>query len=786
MTKAPNKPPAAPAAPLKPTKAPAKAAPEFKGLCDIIDGIMKETGNEELTAVDRPVPTGLDLLDFYNGRYFRTPDGKGWSLAVGAPEGKMIGLVGYTGTGKSHPLDTILQTPTGPRCIGSLAVGDLVFGRDGRPTAVTGVFPRGVLPVYRVRFRDGTSVRCGADHLWKVRYATKKDTWNVLTTAQLVERGLKRNPGSGSYKYSIPLCDPVQYPKAELAFDPYTVGALIGDGSLTGNGPVLSCSDADADILERVRGTLSADYRLKRHGTGGSCPQYYISDAASDGPRAPNRLMAEIRRLELDVLSAHKRIPKEYLRSCVEDRVALLQGLMDTDGTSSGNRVRFSTTSPQLAEDVKELVQSLGGVAIVAKYDRDEIRAVEWEVRVRVTFNPFHCARKAAGWRASTKNPPVRYISGIEEEGAAEEQVCISVAAEDHLYLTEGFAATHNTTEAVQMGIAICLPYEGAMVYHFDLERAWSKERTAEICGMTMAETDRRYKRLKKAPLERIMAFTLNIHLTKIKEGKSNPAMWVVDVETGVRKLIPTVVLIDTVDALDSEIDEEALKAGSALAEAGAQAKANNRAAKRLSGIIGESNITVIWVNHIREKIQTGNTPEAKRIQHIGAKETIPGGHGFPQQSDLLLKLTPVGGALDMGEKMKIPGKVVRHIVVKTRLSYDGRAYNLILTKEGFDNDWSNLAFLASEKLLKGASSYLYLEHNGLQTRKFAMSQYKELVTTDANFREVANGVLLDALTALVPTPGSMEEADVIAAGRALIEAEGISLEEEAADLAAD
>jgi hypothetical protein len=103
--------------------------------------------------------------------------------------GKLILKIGYTGTGKQQSVNAIVQTPLGPRKLGDIAVGDMVFARNGKPTKVTGVFPQGVRPSYRITFRDGTSAVAGAEHLWAVQHRTakKKDVWQVKTTAEILE-----------------------------------------------------------------------------------------------------------------------------------------------------------------------------------------------------------------------------------------------------------------------------------------------------------------------------------------------------------------------------------------------------------------------------------------------------------------------------------------------------------------------------------------------------------------------------------------------------------------------
>ncbi len=110
-------------------------------------------------------------------------------------------------------------------------------------------------------------------------------------------------------------------------------------------------------------------------------------------------------------------IPKIFLLGSIEQRKALLNGLMDTDGCSHKNRISYSTMSLQLAKDVQTLVQSLGGTAIIRSTDRTkDNKGTEYSVNVKTFFNPFSCSRKAKEWKYSSKNPPSRYITEITKD----------------------------------------------------------------------------------------------------------------------------------------------------------------------------------------------------------------------------------------------------------------------------------------------------------------------------------------------------------------------------------
>lgn len=310
-----------------------------------------------------------------------------------------------------------------------------MFSVDGRETTVRGVYPQGLQPTYRVTFRDGRWTECSGDHLWRVSKSSKywKGTrrlcWQTITTEDILADGVhKRAEGNRvGYKWRVPVTAPVEHPEADLPLPPYTLGALIGDGTLAvrHGSVVLSICDTDQEILDHVRadGTNVFSTRQKQ-----GCTSSVISNVKS-----------RLQELGLRVKSPERFIPAAYKTASVAQRRALLAGLMDTDGTAWKGRTSFSTLSPQLAEDVAELVRSLGGVAIVRPPAR---RDGEVSVNVRMRECPFRLRRKAARWKPVEPTLQIQSIARVEDK----ESVCIAVDNPSRLYITRGYTVTHNTS----------------------------------------------------------------------------------------------------------------------------------------------------------------------------------------------------------------------------------------------------------------------------------------------------------------------------------------------------
>ena len=358
---------------------------------------------------------------------------------------KNILINAVAGSGKEQPIWCKVQTPKGKVEIGSLKIGDELFDIKGKKQIVEGVFPQGLKDYYKITFRDGSYTYCGLEHLWTVRKRASK-TMKTLSLSQIMESGIRYD--NGDPKYQIPLCSPVEYEEIPVKIDPYIIGLLIGDGSLTQKTPSLSFNIKEKEMMEEVQNILNyIRFNFKKTSENGLQTTLVSLDKESDN--LENIFFTEIKKLGLNVKSCDKFIPKEYLYNSIENRKRLLQGLMDSDGHCVKNRTGITNTSKQLIEDIKELVQSLGGTAIEQYTDERKDNKC-YTLNVKTFFCPFYKSIKRYNWKLSWKNPPSRYIYDIEKIGNCE-QICIKVSSEDQLYLTDNFIVTHNTSTLLML-----------------------------------------------------------------------------------------------------------------------------------------------------------------------------------------------------------------------------------------------------------------------------------------------------------------------------------------------
>ena len=371
-------------------------------------------------------------------------------------QGKAI-LGDQPGVGKSQNLSSLISTPKGWIKMGDIKVGDKIFHRDGGVCSVKEIYPQGIKKTYKVTFSDGFHTECSIDHLWSVRDKNRRrkngDDWTTKTLKEIVSLGIfdKMSPSrlktnrKPSLKWEIPIVSPILFKEKDYIIEPYVLGSLIGDGYICGKIVSISIPDFQLEIRDKILSKLPEDFKLceNRHG---SCPSYSITRNHSVGE---NIIKKEIKRLGLNIKSTHKFIPTEYLHGSVEQRTELLRGLMDTDGSALNNRINYHTHSEKLAFDISELVQSLGGIAKIKKYDRKhQNKNTEWRVNIKINICPFHLTSKKENWKKPTINYLNRYIKKVEEIKEEEHQ-CILVDSPDHTYITDHYIVTHNTLPSI-------------------------------------------------------------------------------------------------------------------------------------------------------------------------------------------------------------------------------------------------------------------------------------------------------------------------------------------------
>jgi len=347
-----------------------------------------------------------------------------WEMC--ASDEQYIAVAAPRGHAKAQSVDSKVLTPDGWVRLGDIRRGDKVIGRGGRPVTVRRAFRVSRMRMFRVTTRDGRTAVCNIGHVWEVECPSNRKgkiqqkTLDEIMTNWKVDRYDKRTGKTFTeYRYRIHP-ETVRFEERDLPIDPYTLGAWLGDGH-SASGRITS---ADPEILAYM------PYPTKKYS------KKYLYGVEG--------LTTKLR--ELGVLQ-DKYIPEEYLRASVDQRLRLLQGLMDTDGTvhRDGRIAYLGSSRKRLVEGAVALIRSLGGCATVSGgwTTCGEKRFYAWRVSCKLPkgMNPFRLKRKAEKWAGSTT--VASYIVAIEP---LEEMYGRCIQVEGGTYFTDDYLMTHNST----------------------------------------------------------------------------------------------------------------------------------------------------------------------------------------------------------------------------------------------------------------------------------------------------------------------------------------------------
>jgi hypothetical protein len=357
--------------------------------------------------------------------------------------------------GKLLALDTPVPTPDGLVPLGKIQVGATVFDEHGAPCRVTAVYDDIPQRAYRMVFSDGTEVLAGGEHQWvtltwgqchhyfrrdrpRDRHRGPRPTsfprewarWGSVKTSDDLAATV-HTPGGG-YRHSIPLAEPLDLPSRELPVDPYVFGAWLGDGG--SRDAVMCAGERDAGYF--VGRFMAAGYDVGARGLRNRVVHW-----------RPLGLERDLRMLGV---LGNKHVPADYLYASEPQRLALLQGLMDTDGYAGpGSAVEFCSTREQLAEAVLWLAASLGqrprmtkGVAMLDGIDHGPKYRVAWRASRQVFTLPRKARKITETW---TRESGSRTLVRCDRVPVLPMR-CLTVDSPNSMYLiTERCLPTHNT-----------------------------------------------------------------------------------------------------------------------------------------------------------------------------------------------------------------------------------------------------------------------------------------------------------------------------------------------------
>lgn len=396
---------------------------------------------------------------------------------------------GKAGSGKALENNSLIKTPNGDVKIGDIKVGDEVFNTYGSTSKVIGVYPQGEKEVWEVEFSDGVVIKCCEDHLWDYQTRSQRDRklgFKTATTREIQDMGIKTGSEKASkWNIYIPMTQPVQYKEKDNFIPPYLLGALIGDGNSSyGN---ISITNVEEDVLKNIeREANKIGYHLSKKGNSIS---YSLK---MNEHKKYSKLRTKLEELGLyNVNSYDKFIPRSYLESSVDERIQLLNGLIDTDGECRNSNYYYSTTSRQLCLDIVELVRSLGMTASYSERQtyytyngekRKGRKSYRVSIKTSEEMPKIHTSKKHESKWKKGQSSARRTIRRITPTGVKKEMTCIEVDSKDSLFLTDGFVVTHNTS--VVKGIVSVLKSRDDLKYATCALSGKASQRIKESSGL--------------------------------------------------------------------------------------------------------------------------------------------------------------------------------------------------------------------------------------------------------------------------------------------------------------
>lgn len=321
-------------------------------------------------------------------------------------------------------LNTKIPTPKGWTTVGQLKKNDIVFSQDGSPTKIiktTDIFYN--RSCYKITLDTKESFICDEGHNWTTQYETKKT--KDLTT-----------------KDRLPIPNPVQYAQRELILDPYLFGTWLGDGH-SNNARI---TNIDIEVINAFK---SAGYNLNQHKSDKVTYSILTTDNKRSNTTGPGILgslpnkNSFIYKLKYLNVYKNKHIPEDYLFNSINNRIALLQGLMDTDGyCSEQGRCVFSSSKKHIINQFIELIASLGLKPYINKPIKNNYRVT---FRSQGRFPIFRLKRKQQNVKVPVRNNAKYYNISMIERVQSTPVKCIAVDNETNTFLAGNYIPTHNT-----------------------------------------------------------------------------------------------------------------------------------------------------------------------------------------------------------------------------------------------------------------------------------------------------------------------------------------------------
>ncbi len=702
--------------------APSGAAPSLPPpidhaiLANFVRKIGKKIGEDEVALYDATDPR------------FRVP----YWISTGAPDldqklgggiagGRVVEIFSKNESeGKCVRWDTPILLHDG-RVVAACEVTetDTLVGPDGLPRNVVSIIT-GEAPMYRVTpFKNGDPFYVTGNHRLALRVRPNNDeSWSdvVMSVSEYLDKPEWWKPRH-PYLYKL---EGMDWPEAPLPVDPYYVGLWLGDGTTS---KVYEVTNEDEEViryLHDLADRLGMVVRSYAHGKWNITKGHKQGGSQNAGP-----LVTGMKSLRLHE-TGKSHIPGELLRNSRFVRLAVLAGLVDSDGYLLENRqIEVTLKEKSLIDDLAFLCRSLGFACSVREKPVTYKGEVFTFFRARIS-GPLHeiptrIARKQA---TSYEYGRDLLLSGFTVT-LCERAEWVGIETDgDHLFCLGDFTVTHNSSVAATIARE-CQKLGGAVVW-YDSEHTILPDYFKDF-GLDISD----------------LTFFYNPNL----EGFFSA---VEEFATGFREIFPTAPLLfvlDSVAAAQTASQEEAdyEKAGVA-----AQARVMSASLRKLVPHLSKTQSTLVLVNQSRTKIGV----------MYGDDNDTPGGRAMKFYASQRIALRKVSKPL-VDEKDRLIGIDVEAHIVKNKVAppFKKSGFRLLFGR-GISYTESAFDLLVRREVILGGAAGRYT-YPGVVSGSFFKKEFPDILAAHPVIREeVSRQVQIPEMTFAIEVDPTLIEED--------------------------
>ena len=375
-------------------------------------------------------------------------------------------LLAHRGSFKCQSPNTmIMMADYSSKRLGDIEVGEYVMGWDETPRKVLSKYS-GIAPMYRVSLnKSGEYYDCNNNHILTMRqrpiknnkfhcvdqyrYGKDKNIINIPIEDFInskANKTTKKDSNDTFFKhFKVPLN---KIPTKKVNIPPYVLGLWLGDGA--SSKVAITCDDKDIEHIKEFKEWCLSFNDVKEHiyrKENSNCATYVYNYGGI------------IKIFKEYNLYNNKHIPNDFLHNNIKNRLELLAGLLDSDGSYGNGHFIFTNKNEKLAKQVEWLARSLGFHSTAKKhttyctYKGKKKYSYFWQVYINGNIDeiPNRIPRK----KAKEKKVKVGHLSYSQTITKIDDGEFVGITIEgDGMFLMDNFLVVHNTT---CLSIAIAL-----------------------------------------------------------------------------------------------------------------------------------------------------------------------------------------------------------------------------------------------------------------------------------------------------------------------------------------